>query len=325
MVGGRSAARGRRQPGARGARVAENRHWQTLRVDLLLMLVALIWGSTFIVVQDSVRLTGPFTFLTLRFGIAALALAIMFRRRLVRLTRGEITSGAVIGVFLFAGYALQTLSLQLTTSSKVGFLTGLYVVMVPPLALVVLGQRPGRRAVIGVVLATLGLALLSLRDNLDLAFGWGEALALGGAAGFAAHIVAISKFAPRADPINLALVQIAVTAGLSAGVAPLVGEPLVGPPAAVWGAALFLGLVATAFALVVMNRVQQFTSSTRATLIYALEPVFAGIFGYLAGETLSLPAWIGCGLILAGMVSAEVHPRAAWRRYRERRNPRPAA
>lgn len=197
--------------------------------------------------------------------------------------------------------------------------------MVPLLALVVLGQRPGHRAVIGVVLATLGLALLSVRDNLDLAFGLGEALAVGGAISFAGHIVSISKFAPRADAINLALVQIAVTAGLSAVFAPLAGEPLVGPPLPVWGAALFLGLIATAFALVVMNRVQQFTSSTRATLIYALEPVFAGIFGYLAGETLSIPAWIGCGLILAGMVSAELRPRSVWRRYRERRSLHPSA
>jgi len=323
MFGGMGAARGQ----ARGWRSGFVGHplWRALRVDLLLMLVALIWGSTFIVVQDSVSQTGPFTFLTIRFGIATLGLAVVFRRRLARLTRREISSGAIIGVFLFAGYALQTLSLQLTTSSKVGFLTGLYVVMVPPLALVLLGQRPGRRAVAGVVLATLGLTLLSMRNNLDLAFGPGEALALGGAICFAGHIVSISKFAPQADAINLALVQIAVTAGLSALIAPLAGEPLAGPPPAVWGAALFLGLIGTAFTLVVMNRVQQFTTSTRATLIYALEPVFAGIFGYLAGETLSVPAWIGCGLILAGMISAELRPGAVWRRYRERRSLHPSA
>src|SRR5689334_12577246 len=179
MFGGMGAARGQ----ARGWRSGFVGHplWRALRVDLLLMLVALIWGSTFIVVQDSVSHTGPFTFLTIRFGIATLGLAVVFRRRLARLTRREISSGAISGVFLFAGYALQSLSLQLTTSSKVGFLTGLYVPMVPLLALVLLGQRPGRRAVIGVVLATLGLTLLSMRNNLDLAFGPGEALALGGA------------------------------------------------------------------------------------------------------------------------------------------------
>lgn len=123
MFGGMSAARARRQARGWGGRVAENPRWRALRVDLLLMLVALIWGSTFIVVQDSVSHTGPFTFLTMRFGIAALALAVGFRRRLLRLTRREIASGSIIGVFLFAGYALQTLSLQLTSSSKVGFLT----------------------------------------------------------------------------------------------------------------------------------------------------------------------------------------------------------
>jgi drug/metabolite transporter (DMT)-like permease len=282
--------------------------WARWQVDLLLGLVTLIWGGTFLTVQSSVRLIGPFEFLLLRFGLAALALALLFPRRLVRLTRRDLAAGALVGCLLFAGYGAQTLALQLTSSSKTGFLTGLNVVIVPVLAYVALRQRPGRRALAGVALATLGMALLSLNDALDWQVGPGEMLAVICAVCFAGHVVAISRFAPRADTVNLALVQIAVTAILSGVATPLHGEAFVAPPAAVWEAAAFLGIVATAFALLVMNGVQQFTSSAHAALIYALEPVFAGLFGYLAGETLSAPAWLGCGLIFTGMIAAEWRP-----------------
>lgn len=282
--------------------------WARWQVDLLLGLVTLIWGGTFLTVQGGVRLIGPFEFLLVRFGLAAVVLALLFPRRLARLTRRDLGAGAVVGCLLFAGYSAQTLALQLTSSSKTGFLTGLNVVIVPVLAFVALRQRPGRRALAGVALATVGLALLSLNDALDWQVGPGEVLAVICAICFAGHVVAISRFAPRADTINLALVQIAVTAVLSGMATPLHGEAFVAPPAAVWQAAAFLGIVATAFALVVMNGVQQFTTSAHAALIYALEPVFAGLFGYLAGETLSGPALIGCGLIFAGMVAGEWRP-----------------
>ncbi|HMA37815.1 MAG TPA: DMT family transporter [Chloroflexia bacterium] len=284
--------------------LAHRPRWQA---DLILGLVTLIWGGTFLLVQDSVRLTGPFSFLALRFLIGTLALGLTFPRRLARLTRRELGTGGVIGLFLFGGYALQTLALQLTTSAKVGFLTGLSVAMVPILAWGVLGQRPPVQAVVGTLLATMGLGLLSLGTGLAVQVGPGEALGLGCAVCFAAQIVAISRWAPEVDALNLAWVQVATTAGLSALAAPLHGEPLVLPPAPVWLAALFLGCLATAFAFAVINSVQQFTTSTRAALIYALEPVFAGLFGFWAGEPLTAVAWAGCGLIVLGMISGELH------------------
>ncbi len=131
-------------------------------------------------------------------------------------------------------------------------------------------------------------------------------LAIGSALAFALHIVSIGKFAPRADAINLAIVQISVTAVLSMLMIPAMGEPFVMPELAVWGSALFMGVVATAFALAVMNKVQQTISSTRATLFYALEPVWAGLFGfYFAGETLAVAAVIGAILIVLGMLAGE--------------------
>jgi len=278
-----------------------------LRHDLLLVLITMIWGGTFLVVKDAVKLSGPFIYLALSYSVGTLTLALIFRKRLLHITRSELISGTIIGLFLFTGYALQTTGLQYTTVSKAGFITGLYVPLVPLFAFFVLRQRPTLGAIVGVVLSLLGLTLLSVNNRFNLAFGFGEMLILGGAFAFAMHIVCIGKFAPRADAINLAIVQLALSALLSFLIMPIVREPFTIPPLPFWGAVLFMGVVDVAFTFLTMNWVQQFVSSTRATLIYALEPMWAALFGYLlAGDKLSLLAWIGCGFILSGMLAGKL-------------------
>ena len=278
--------------------------WRNVKVNALLVFVSMIWGSTFLIVQQTIRLTGPFTFLAMRFGIAALVLAVIFHKRLAQITRVEIITGSLIGLFLFATYALQTTGLQYTTSSKAGFITGLYVPLVAILAGPLLHQKPTLGHVLSVMLSVAGLAFISVNSTFQFTFGLGECLVMGCALASALHVICISKFAPRVDAMNLALVQITITAALSLIAMPIAREPVVLPPLPVWGSALFLGVAATAFALAVMNRVQQSVSSTHATLIYALELVWVGLLGSLAGEHLSLFAWIGCGCILLGMITS---------------------
>jgi drug/metabolite transporter (DMT)-like permease len=278
----------------------------------LLMLVTVIWGSTFFITRQALQLTHPFMFLSLRFTFATLLLSALFHARLRRLTRYELLHGGFIGLFLFTTLALQTLGLQTTSASKAAFLVTLYVPAVPLFALPLLRQRPSRRVAVGILLSFGGLLLLSVNNRLALQLGRGEWLLLGGALTTALHIVAISKYAPGADAINLTVVQVAVTALLSGLSLLLTREPHALPPPSVWLAAILMGLFATAFAFVVMNRVQQSVSSTRATLIYALEPVWAAGFGLLAGETLSATAWAGCGLVFVGMIAGSV-------RFRPRR------
>ena len=231
---------------------------------------------------------------------------VLFWKRLLKITRAELLSGGLIGLFLFGGYTFQTLGLQYTTTSKVGFITGLNVVIVPVLSILILRQWPSLGATLGVMMAAIGMFLLSIGDSFSLEFGTGEALVLGCAVCFALQIVLISRYAPKQDPFNLAIVQIAVTSLLSFLFIIPAGEPVALPPGAAWPSIIFMGVVATAFTFATMNRVQQFTTSTRAALIYSLEPVFAGLFGYIAGESLSLPAWIGCALIFVGMISSEI-------------------
>ncbi len=276
-----------------------------LQADLWLALVTLIWGATFVVVKNELAHIGPLAFVTLRFSIAFLAMALLARSRLARMDRSQLGAGILIGLFLFGGYAFQTVGLRYTTASKAAFITGLCVVLAPLFARLLLGQTPPLLAMVGVVLATAGLALLSLVNDLTLAFG--DLLVLGCATCFALHVVAISRFAPKMDTTALAAVQIGVVP-VAAGVSTLLLEPLPTSlePGTLAVAAL-MGVFATAFAFTVQTRAQALTTPTHTALVLSLEPVFGAIFACLiGGELLGGREILGCGLILSGMIVAEI-------------------
>src|SRR5438876_6933349 len=160
------------------SQLAQSERWRNVKVNALLVLVTMIWGSTFLIVQHTIKLTGPFTFLAMRFGIGALVLALIFHKRLARITRIEIISGSIIGLFLFGTYAFQTTGLEYTTSSKAGFITGLYVPLVAILAVPMLRQKPTPGSMLGVMLSVAGLALISVNSSLQFTFGLGEFLVM---------------------------------------------------------------------------------------------------------------------------------------------------
>lgn len=276
--------------------------WQA---DTTLVFITLIWGSTFVVVKNALATVGPLTFVAWRFVAATVVLVFLFRGRLRALAWEEMRAGALIGVWLALGYILQTVGLQYTTTGKAGFITGLSVVIVPVLAAILLRQMPPAGAVVGVTLATIGLGFLSLDASLRVAPG--DLWILGCAVAFALHIVSVSHFTARYDPIRLTVVQIATVAGLAVASAFLFEEPKIRLPAGTWSAILFTGAVATALVFSLQNSVQRFTTPTHTALIFSLEPVFAAFFGWWwAGETLGPKELVGCALILAGMVVAEL-------------------
>lgn len=283
-----------------------------LAADLALLLVALVWGSTFVIVKEAVAAFPVLTFLALRFGFAALALLplILWRRgdRAGRVAPGKQTdpglaASLLIGAALVAGFAFQTFGLQLTTPAKTGFITGLSVVMVPVISALLLRKSPSLNAWFGVGLATVGLALLTLQADLGIATG--DLLVFGCALAFAGHILLVGHFAQRVDPLTLTVGQIVVVAVVSGATGLLIESP---PPLTgqVLFAALFTGLLATAAAFGAQTVAQRFTTATHTALIFAMEPVFAALFSLLLiGELLGPRQVIGCCLILAGMLVAE--------------------
>lgn len=278
------------------------KRWQA---DLTLGLVALIWGSTFVVVQNALDAVDPLTFVAWRFILATVFLLALFYRRVRGITRRELLAGGLIGVWLTGGYTFQTIGLQTTTTAKAGFITGLSVVIVPALATVLLRQPPGRGPVIGILAATVGLGFLTLDKNLSIQSG--DLWVLGCALMFALHIVSVARFSPHYDSVRLSIIQIGAVAVLGTGAAFTFESPTVDLPADTWAAIAFTGVAATALAFGLQVYVQRFTTPTHTALLFSLEPVFAAFFGWWwGGEMLGEKELIGCGLILCGMLVAEL-------------------
>ena len=288
---------------------------------LVLVAVTAVWGVTFVQVKDAVAIYPLFAFLALRFAIAGCTLAVPGAGRLSSLGRSGAGAALVAGALLGAGYALQTAGLERTSVSSTGFVTGMYVVLTPVLALVLYRDRLGRTAVLGVVLATVGLALLA---GVHRGSASGDLLVLAGAAVYSLQIVLMERFAPVYDAIAFTLVEMLAAFGGLALIALAVGQVGIPHGSTVWGALLVTGVFASALAFLAQSWAQRRTSATRTALAFSLEPVWAAFFGFtLAGDRLGVTAFIGGVVIMAGIVVAE--PAAAATLARLVRRPRDAA
>jgi drug/metabolite transporter (DMT)-like permease len=280
------------------------------KAEALLVANTVIWGATFVLVKAALRDISPMLFLALRFTLAAVLLVILFRGALRQpWTWRQAGAGALVGTFLFSGYVLQTMGLRYTTAPKSAFLTGLGSVLVPFLAALVYKSRPRLSEVIGVLVATIGLALMTLEGEIGT-ISRGDLLTLLCAFGFAAHIVTLSHFSGQMSFEFLSIMQVGAAAGLACSSFWWVEQPyyVVWRPAVIC-AILITGVLATALAFTVQAWVQPFTTSTRTALIFMLEPVFALLTSYLlAGEGLAARAAVGAVLILGGVLLVELKP-----------------
>jgi drug/metabolite transporter (DMT)-like permease len=270
-----------------------------------------IWGGTFVLVKSALTGVSPLLFLALRFSLATAALLLFFRprRRSLPLPPRQVFAGVVVGTFLFAGFALQTIGLQFTTAPKSAFLTGTTSVMVPFLARLVYRTKPRVSEILGLLVATVGTGLMTLEGPLGLtSVNRGDLLTLGCAVAFAAQIVTQGHFSERISFELLSVCQVAAPALLSGSLFWWAESPrLAWRPAVVW-AVMVTGVLATAVAFSVQAWAQQFTTPTRTALIYMLEPVFAWLTSFLvAGEGLSIRAAAGAALILGGVVLVEAN------------------
>ena len=275
--------------------------------EAILILITMFWGGTFLAVQYAVTMSDPFFFVGLRFATAAIAVALISLKTLRGLTLRELKAGVAIGVAIAMGYSLQTWGLQSISSSKSAFITAMYVPLVPLLQWLCLGRMPGLMSCIGIVLAFIGLILLAGPENnlLALALGPGEIITLVGAVAIAAEIILISAWAGKVDVKRVTVVQLATASLVAFATMVPAGESV--PPMSTGLIVVALGLgVFSAIIQVTMNWAQRSVSPTRATVIYTGEPVWAGIFGRLAGERLPLLALVGAAFIIAGVLVSEL-------------------
>jgi len=271
---------------------------KTLALALLIVVTA-IWGSTFIVVKDAVAQMPVMDFLGIRFAVAALAMIALRPRCLNGMTRQGFRSSVILGVVLGLGFIMQTYGLQQTSAAVSGFITGMFVVFTPLVSWLLLRRRANARIWLAVVIATIGLGLISLRG---WSIGSGELLVLLCALFFALHIVGLGEWSAKHNVYGMAFIQMAVVAIVSlAAAAP--GGITLPPTAGVWGAVLITAILASAFGFFVQTWAQSLISPTRIAVTMTMEPVFAGMFAVMVGgESLTIPVVFGAICVVSAMV-----------------------
>lgn len=278
------------------------------RQELALIVITAFWGVTFLIVQRAMQYCGPLFFVGLRFLTAALLGSWVFRRACRGLNRHDLYAGGAIGLSICLGYVLQTWGLKTVTVSQSAFLTGLYVPLVPFLQWLLMRRRPRLMNLVGILLAFIGMMLMAGPGPVGVHLSQGEWLTLACAVAIAFEIVLIGYFAGKADLRRVTIIQLYVAGLLSLVMMPAVREPL---PVFSWVwllAAVVMGCSSILIQMT-MNWAQRTVLPTRATLIYAGEPVWGGLAGYAAGERLSSQAILGGALIVSGVLVSELRLR----------------
>jgi drug/metabolite transporter (DMT)-like permease len=268
-----------------------------------LVAVTAIWGYTFVPVQKAVAVYPLFAFLAVRFAISAAALAPFALGPLRALPPRGWAAGLGAGTLLALAYGLQTAGLELTTVTSTGFITGLYVVFTPLIALAAFRTLVPAPLWVGVVLSLSGLLLLSGAPGGSWA---GNLLVLGNAVAQSLQIVAMERYAPRYDARALTVLQMSVAFAGFTVVAVAAGQIAAPPDAHTWYAVVVTGVFAGALGYLVATWVQSKTTAARAALVFTLEAPFAALFGVLLlSERLGWAGWLGCAVMLSGILLAE--------------------
>jgi drug/metabolite transporter (DMT)-like permease len=263
-----------------------------------LLSVSAAWGMAFVVMKDAIERQSVNNFLFTRFVVAVVVMITLRPQVLKQFDRNLILRAGAAGIFLGLGYIFQTLGLARTGAAITGFVTGLYVVFTPLLAYYFLKERLTKVIWGCVVLATVGLGLLSIHG---FSVGIGEMLVLASAFFFAAHIIALGKWSSGRDAYAMTVVQLAMC-GLLSGIASIPGGYSAPPDSGVWAVVVFTAVICTAVAFVVQTWSQAHMTTSKVAVILTMEVVFAALFAVIfGGEHLTLQATLGGLMVLIAM------------------------
>lgn len=288
---------------------------QQYKAELLLLLITLIWGGTFSIVKKALDDVSPLIFLGIRFGISTILYVFLFSNSFKHFNLLALKHALIIAFFLFAGFAFQTVGLKYTTASKSAFITGMLVIFTPIAQTIIERRAPRLGNLIGIFLVTVGLLLLTSKDDsiegflysLGKNFTIGDFLTLLCAIMFALYIVYLDIYSRQHPSHILVLVQLALTSVSSFLIAPIFEEPRINLTSGLFFALIYTSLLATIFATHIQTEYQKFTTPTRAAVIFTMEPVFAGVIAWVfLSEKLSPLAILGAILMLSGLLISEL-------------------
>ena len=283
--------------------------WRAKAPQLALVLITIIWGCSFITVQYGLNFSSPILFVALRFAAAAFAVSLISLKSLKGLNLKEVFAGAVIGIMIALGYGTQTVGLQTISSSESAFLTALYVPLVPILLWLLFAKKPHLMTWIGALFAFIGLVFLTGNGFGAIQLSFGQVLTLLGSIAIALEIILISYFAEQVNVRRVTVLQLMFASLFCFMIAPVLGESQL--PEFHWHlAGILVGLgMASALIQLVMNWAQRMVDPSQAAIIYASEPVWAALFGRLAGERLPLLALVGGFMVILGVIASEWKPK----------------
>ena len=283
-----------------------------LRADMLLLLVAVIWGSAFSAQRAAATHLGFLLFNGLRFLLGALTVLIFLRGRSMKFTSQEIKGGILAGTILITAATLQHAGLRYTTAGKAGFITGLYVVLVPIFLTIFWKKMPSKDAWFASLLAVFGMFLLSMDGSSQLALG--DGLEMAGAVMWALHVIVIGSLAKNTDGLRLAFVQYFVCGVLGTVIGLLLESDTLNGLTTSWWAVLYTGVISVGLGYTLQVIGQKTAPETDSAIILSLESVFAVLFGWIfLRELLTTQQFIGCLLMLCAMLIAQ------WASFREQK------
>lgn len=278
----------------------------TTLATLGLLAMTAVWGSTFVLIKDVLAQMPVADFLAVRFAVAAIVMLLLFARPVRRLGRRQILRGLLLGLVYGVAQLLQTWGLARIAPSVSGFVTGMYVVFTPILALLLLRQRMSGVVWLAVLLSTAGLALLSLNG---LSVNLGVWLTLAAAALYGLHIVGLGQWSQPEETFGLSAVQMLAIAVVCLLATLPHGGPLLPPDRSAWFGVLYMALVAGAGAMLMQTWAQAHLPATRAAIVMTTEPVFAAFFAVTLGsDVLGWRMLVGGALVLAAMYLVELLP-----------------
>lgn len=280
----------------------------TVPAALGMLLTAIIWGFAFVVVKNSLDIISTEYLLAFRFTIAAVALSLIFIKRLKHISLSYLKSGLVLGFFLYLSYSLQTYGCERTTAGKNAFLTAVYVILVPFLAWLINKKKPDKFCVIGAVIGIIGIGLISIGGEDLSAFNFGDVLTLICGFGYAIHMIYIDKYTEKQDPVLLTILQLAIAAIIGWIIALILGGGF--PSAAVNSemvvSVLYLGLLSTMLAFLLQNVCQKYAEPSIAAIFLSTEAVFGVVFSIIfLNEHLTDKMIFGCILMFLAIVIVE--------------------